>query len=36
MLKYAAHRFLGEGGSGPDLRYIQRVTGMLERRPKGL
>src|SRR5688572_4916851 len=36
MLKYAAHRFPGEGGSGPDLGYIQRVTGMLERRPKGL
>jgi hypothetical protein len=36
MLKYAAHRFQGEAGSGADLGYIQRVTGMLERRRKGL
>jgi hypothetical protein len=36
MLKYAAHRFRGEVGSGADLGYIPRVIGMLERRPKGL
>jgi hypothetical protein len=36
MLKYAAHRFRGEGGSGPGLGYIQRVIRMLERRRKGL
>jgi hypothetical protein len=36
MLKYAAHRFPGEAGSGPDLGYIQRVIGTVERRPKGL
>jgi hypothetical protein len=36
MLKYAAHRFQWEGGSGPDLGYIQRVIGMLERGRKGL
>jgi len=36
MLKYAAHRFPGEAGSKPDLGYIQRVIGTVERRPKGL
>jgi hypothetical protein len=36
MLKYAGHRFQGEGGSGPDLGYIRRVIGMLERRRKAL
>jgi hypothetical protein len=36
MLKYAAHRFQGEGSSAPDLAYIQRVIRMLEPRRKGL
>jgi hypothetical protein len=36
MLKYAAHRFQGEAGRGPDLHYIRGVTGMLERQWKGL
>jgi hypothetical protein len=36
MLKYAAHRILGEGGAFLDLGYIQRVTGTVERRRKGL
>jgi hypothetical protein len=36
IVKYAAHRFQAEGGSEPDLGYIQRVIGMLERWLKGL
>jgi hypothetical protein len=30
MLKYAAHRYPGEAGAGPDLGYIRPVTGTVE------
>jgi hypothetical protein len=36
MLKYAARRFQGEAGFGPDLGYIQPVIHVLEWPPKGL